>query len=124
MPKEFQEVGVPIDPEGHKLLIEEAKKSMSQKEHLLQAGRIEQLQAENAMLKEQLKKHGLIDDSQMVGLAEEKNKLLQEQIDQQKAKIEKLDETRKRQNEIAMDNKVKVDNALNAKDQQIAAQKE
>ena len=57
-------------------------------------------------------------------MAEEKNKLLQEQIDQQKAKIEKLDETRKRQNEIAMDNKVKVDNALNAKDQQIAAQKE
>ena len=26
MPKEFQEVGVPVDPEGHKLLIEEAKK--------------------------------------------------------------------------------------------------
>ena len=30
------------------------------------------------MLKEQLKKHGLIDNSQMVSLAEEKNKLLQE----------------------------------------------
>ena len=60
----------------------------------------------------------------MVGLAEEKNRLLQEQVDQQKAKIDKLEETRKRQNEIAMDNKVKVDNALSAKDQQIAAQKE
>ena len=76
------------------------------------------------MLKEQLKKHGLIDNSQMVSLAEEKNKLLQEQLDQQKAKIEKLDETRKKQNEVAMDKKVKIDNELNAKDQQIAAQKE
>ena len=60
----------------------------------------------------------------MVSLAEEKNKLLQEQLDQQKAKIEKLDETRKKQNEVAMDKKVKIDNELNAKDQQIAAQKE
>ena len=76
------------------------------------------------MLKEQLKKHGLIDNNQMLSLADEKNKLLQEQIDQQKGKIDKLDETRKRQNEIAMDNKAKVETALNAKDQQIAAQKE
>ena len=60
----------------------------------------------------------------MVSLAEEKNKLLQEQLDQQKLKIEKLDETRKKQNEVAMDKKVKIDNEINAKDQQIAAQKE
>ena len=41
MPKEFQEVGAPTDPEGHNLLIKEAKKDMKRKEDLLQAGRIE-----------------------------------------------------------------------------------
>ena len=55
---------------------------MARKEDLLAAGRIEQLEAENAMLKEQLQKHGLIDNSDMVKLAEEKAKLLQEQVDQ------------------------------------------
>ena len=65
---------------------------MARKEDLLAAGRIEQLEAENAMLKEQLQKHGLIDNSDMVKLAEEKAKLLQEQVDQQKETIKQLED--------------------------------
>ena len=82
MPKDFQEAPVSLDPEGHKKLLAEVRQSMARKEDLLAAGRIEQLEAENAMLKEQLQKHGLIDNSDMVKLAEEKAKLLQEQVDQ------------------------------------------
>ena len=67
---------------------------MARKEDLLAAGRIEQLEAENAMLKEQLQKHGLIDNSDMVKLAEEKAKLLQEQVDQQKETIKQLEDQR------------------------------
>ena len=67
---------------------------MARKEDLLAAGRIEQLEAENAMLKEQLKKHGLIDNSDMVKLAEEKAKLLQEQVDQMKDSIKQLEDER------------------------------
>ena len=76
MPKDFQDAPVSLDPEGHKKMLAEVRQSMSRKEDLLAAGRIEQLEAENAMLKEQLQKHGLIDNSDMVKLAEEKAKLL------------------------------------------------
>ena len=60
----------------------------------------------------------------MVDLAEEKSKLLQEQVDQQKEKIDTLEEQRQRQNEIVMENKTAVENALAGKDQQITVQKE
>ena len=52
MPKDFQEAPVSLDPEGHKKLLAEVRQSMARKEDLLAAGRIEQLEAENAMLKE------------------------------------------------------------------------
>ena len=91
MPKDFQEAPVSLDPEGHKTLLADVRKSMARKEDMLAAGRIEQLEAENAMLKGQLKQHGLIDNSEMVDLAEEKARLLQEQVDQQKDQINMLE---------------------------------
>ena len=55
MPKDFQDAPVPLDPEGHKNMLTDMRRSMTKKEDLMASGRIEQLEAENAMLKGQLK---------------------------------------------------------------------
>ena len=41
MPKDFQEAPVALDPEGHKNMLADVRRSMSRKEDLLAAGRIE-----------------------------------------------------------------------------------
>ena len=51
MPKDFQDAPVPLDPEGHKNMLTDMRRSMTKKEDLMASGRIEQLEAENAMLK-------------------------------------------------------------------------
>ena len=55
MPRELSEAPVALSPRNQKSVADQLKQSLEQRESILTNGRIEQLQSENEMLKEQLK---------------------------------------------------------------------
>lgn len=64
-----------LSPRNDKQIAEELRKGMERRDEILQTGRIEQLEAENEMLKEQLKT-GLPNAEEMLQNSEEKARLL------------------------------------------------
>lgn len=52
MPHELQDAPVALSPRNEKSIAEELRKGMDRRDEILQTGRIDQLEAENEMLKE------------------------------------------------------------------------
>ena len=78
MPRELADAPEALSPRNEKKAGEELRKAMEKREEVLQTGRIEQLEAENDMLKEQLKAGGPPNQEDMLANAEEKARLLQQ----------------------------------------------
>ena len=94
---------------------------MEQRQEILSSGRIAQLEAENNMLKDQIKR-GAPNAQEMLQTTEEKARLLQQQLDEKDEKIRgfitERDQMTKRLDEQERD----VGNNAQQKDQEIAAQ--
>lgn len=52
MPRELQDAPVALSPRNEKSIAEELRKGMDRRDEILTTGRIDQLEAENEMLKE------------------------------------------------------------------------
>ena len=91
MPRDLQDAPVSLSPRNERHIAEELRKATEQREEIATNGRIEQLEAENDMLKEQLRK-GLPDGDSILASAEEKSRLLQEELEEKQARIKELEE--------------------------------
>ena len=82
MPRELSEAPVALSPRNQKSVADQLKQSLEQRESILTNGRIEQLQSENEMLKEQLKVGQPPNQNELLANAEEKARLVQAQLDE------------------------------------------
>ena len=79
--KELQTAPVALNQDSEKLIRDELGKSRDKRAEINTNARIEQLEKENQMLKEQVEQGGLADTNEMLRMAEEKNKLLMGEIE-------------------------------------------
>ena len=94
MPRDLQDAPVALSPRNERKVADELRKAAEKREEVLTNGRIEQLEAENDMLKEQLKQGGPPNHEELIANAEEKAQLLQKDIDENQAKLKVLEEER------------------------------
>ena len=93
---------------------------MEQRQEMLSSGRIAQLEAENNMLKDQIKR-GAPNAQEMLQTTEEKARLLQAQLDEKDEKINGLITEREQMTKRLDEQERDIGNNVQQKDQEIAA---
>ena len=102
MDKDLQDAPLALNVDNEKIIRDELRKSRDKRAEINTNARIEQLERENQMLKEQVEQGGLADTTQMLQMAEEKNQVLQGEIEllqEQVRQFEDAKETIEKQRE-------------------------
>ena len=82
MPPELFQAPDVLSPRNEQRIAGNAQKTKERREEILQTGRIEQLEAENDMLKEQIRTGRPANSEELGKISEEKARLLQLQVDE------------------------------------------
>ena len=95
LPQEFEEAPLMIETE-HEMELNraEVRGYLKKKEEFLVGAQVDQLMAENTMIKNYMRQHSLLDHTEMLHQADEKVRLLQEVTDQQRQRLTQLEDYR------------------------------
>ena len=101
----------------------EVRGFLKKKEEFLVGALVDQLDAENRMLKDQMRKHNLLDHSDMLHNSDEKVRLLQDVTEQQRQRLHQLESYRDSVERERAKERTELTNVIKEKDQQIGAHK-
>ena len=94
MDKGLQNAPLALNTDNQNILREEMRKARDKRAEINTNARIEQLEKENQMLKEQVESGGLADTNKMLEAAEEKNKILTDEIEVLQEQVRQFDQAK------------------------------